>query len=48
MTESAAWIEGYTSLVSTPNFTVNIGSVSIADYLVAELWCDRMTAVMRW
>ena len=27
--------------------TVNIGSVSIADYLVAELWCDRMTVVMR-
>ena len=26
---------------------VNIGSVSIADYLVAEVWCDRMTVVMR-
>ena len=28
--------------------TVNIGDVSITDYLVAEVWCDRMTAVMRW
>ena len=27
--------------------TVNIGDVSIADYLVAEVWCDRMTVVMR-
>ena len=26
---------------------MNIGSVSIADYLVAEVWCDRMTVVMR-
>ena len=26
--------------------TVNIGDVSIADYLVAEVWCDRMTVVM--
>ena len=25
---------------------VNIGDVSIADYLVAEVWCDRMTVVM--
>ena len=27
--------------------TANIGDVSIADYLVAEVWCDRMTVVMR-
>ena len=27
--------------------TVNIGDVSVADYLVAEVWCDRMTVVMR-
>ena len=37
VTESAAWIE--------VKRTVNIGSVSIADYLVAEVWCERMTAV---
>ena len=46
VTESAAWLE-----VHVPGFyskrTVNIGDVSIADYLVAEVWCDRMTAVMR-
>ena len=27
--------------------TVNIRDVLIADYLVAEVWCDRMTVVMR-
>ena len=27
--------------------TVNIGDVSISDYLVAEVWCDRMTVFMR-
>ena len=26
---------------------VNTGSVSIEDYFVAEVWCDRLTAVMR-
>ena len=43
--ESAAWFE-----VTFPDFyskcTVNIGSVSIAEYLVAEVWlraCRRAT-----
>ena len=47
MTESAAWIEATRPGLYSKR-TVNIGSVSIADYLVAEIWCDRMTVVMRW
>ena len=34
---------GYTSVGFYSKRTVNIGSVSIEDYLVAEVCCDRMT-----
>ena len=45
MTESAAWIE-----ITRPWFLLQTycehRSVSIADYLVAEVWCDRMTEIL--
>ena len=37
----------WTPFLAMTSRTVNIGDVSIAKYLVAEVWCDRMTVVMR-